>query len=264
MGLLSRASTIFKSKVSKALDSAEDPRETLDYSYEKQLEMLQKVRRGLADIVTSRKSLELQQARIQADLQKLDQDAEAAVRAGRDDLAAQVLARKAEENEQLDNLQKQIDSLKQEEDKMTDSARRLELKIQTFRTQKEVVKAQYSAAEAHVKIGEAATGISEEMTDVSLALQRAQDKTQRMQARAGAIDDLTASGALTDAMDPGATQLDRDLSSARRDAAVQSDLTRLKAKVGQPGNGTGNGSNSSNSNSGPTLGTGTSGGGSIQ
>lgn len=259
MGLLSRASTIFKSKVSKALDNAEDPRDTLDYSYEKQLEMLQKVRRGLADIVTSRKGLELQQARIQADLQKLDQDAEAAVRAGRDDLATQVLARKAEESEQLDGLQKQIDSLKQEEDKMTDSARRLELKIQTFRTQKEVVKAQYSAAEAQVKIGEASTGISEEMTDVSLALERAQDKTQRMQARAGAIDDLTASGALTDALDPtgGQSQLERDLSGARRDAQVKADLERLKAKTGQGGSSQG-------SDAGPQAGTGTDGGGSAQ
>lgn len=254
MGLLSRASTIFKSKVSKALDNAEDPRDTLDYSYEKQLEMLQKVRRGLADIVTARKSLELQQARIEADVQKLDQDAEAAVKAGRDDLASQVLARKAEEAQQLGQLKVQIDSLKQEEDKMTDSARRLELKIQTFRTQKEVVKAQYSAAEAQVKIGESATGISEEMTDVSLALQRAQDKTQRMQARAGAIDDLTASGALTDALDPTGSDLNRELDSAKRDASVRDDLARLKAKLGQGGS----------SDSGPMAGTGTSGGGSVQ
>lgn len=256
MGLLSRASTIFKAKVSKALDNAEDPRETLDYSYEKQLEMLQKVRRGLADIVTSRKTLELQQARIEADLQKLDQDAEAAVRAGRDDLATQILSRKAEEQEQLAGLQKQIESLKQEEDKMTDSARRLELKIQTFRTQKEVVKAQYSAAEAQVKIGEAATGISEEMTDVSLALQRAQEKTQRLQARAGAIDELTASGALTDALDPEASQLDRDLAAARRQAAVEADLARLKAKAGQ---GQGGGASPSDSGTGPNAGTGTNG-----
>ena len=44
MGLWQRASMIFKSKASKALDRAEDPRETLDYSYEKQLQLLQQVR----------------------------------------------------------------------------------------------------------------------------------------------------------------------------------------------------------------------------
>ncbi len=237
MGLLSRASTIFKAKVSKALDSAEDPRETLDYSYEKQLEMLQKVKRGLADIVTARKGLEMQAARIEADVQKLEDDAAAAVRQGRDDLATQALARKAEESGQLADLQKQIAGLKAEEDKMTDNERRLSLKIQTFRTQKEVIKAQYSSAEAQVKIGEATTGISEEMTDVGLALDRAKDKTERMKARASAIDDLTDSGALEDALDAsnGTTNLDRELAKTRQSDQVAADLARLKAQVGGQG-----------------------------
>jgi phage shock protein A len=239
MGLLSRASTIFKAKVSKALDAAEDPRETLDYSYEKQLELLQKVKRGLADIVTSRKGLEMQAARLQADMEKLEADAAAAVRQNRDDLATQALTRKAEEAQQLADLQKQIDGLKAEEDKMADNERRLSLKIQAFRTQKEVIKAQYSSAEAQVKIGEATTGLSEEMTDVGLALDRARDKTERMRARASAIDDLTASGALTDALDPnpGQSQLERDLNATRQQDQVASDLARLKAQAGQGGAG---------------------------
>jgi phage shock protein A len=240
MGLLSRASTIFKAKVSKVLDAAEDPRETLDYSYEKQLELLQKVKRGLADIVTARKGLEMQAARLEADMQKLEEDAAAAVRQGRDDLATQALARKAEEGAQLADLQKQIEGLKQEEEKMADNERRLSLKIQTFRTQKEVIKAQYSSAEAQVKIGEATTGISEEMADVGLALDRARDKTERMKARASAIEDLTASGALTDALDPksGDGDLERQLDATRRQDQVAADLARLKAQVGA-GGGTG-------------------------
>lgn len=237
MGLLSRASTIFKSKVSRVLDAAEDPRETLDYSYEKQLELLQKVKRGLADIVTARKGLEMQSARLEADIEKLEADAAAAVRQGRDDLATQALGRKAEESAQLADLQKQIDGLKGEEAKMVDNERRLSLKIQAFRTQKEVIKAQYSSAEAQVKIGEATTGLSEEMTDVGLALDRAKDKTERMRARASAIDDLTASGALTDALDtnPGQSQLERDLNETRRQDQVAADLARLKAQVGGQG-----------------------------
>lgn len=237
MGLLSRASTIFKSKVSKVLDQAEDPRETLDYSYEKQLELLQKVKRGLADIVTARKGLEMQAARLQADMDRLESDAAAAVRQGRDDLATQALGRKAEEAVQLADLQKQIGGLQGEEEKMVDNERRLSLKIQSFRTQKEVIKAQYSSAEAQVKIGEATTGLSEEMTDVGLALDRARDKTDRMRARASAIDDLTSSGALADALDPnpGQSQLEKDLGETRRNDQVAADLARLKAQVGGQG-----------------------------
>ena len=47
MGMLSRMSTIVKSKINRVLDDAEDPRETLDYSYEKQREMLRNVKRGV-------------------------------------------------------------------------------------------------------------------------------------------------------------------------------------------------------------------------
>jgi phage shock protein A len=53
MSLSKRLALLFKAKASKVLDRAEDPRETLDYSYQKQLEMLQKVRRGLADVAAA-------------------------------------------------------------------------------------------------------------------------------------------------------------------------------------------------------------------
>ena len=73
-----------------------------------------------------------------------------------------------------------------------------------------MIKAQYSAAEAQVRIGEAATGIGEEMADVGLAIQRAKDKTEQMQARAAAVEELTESGALTDYTSQG-DDIDRQL-----------------------------------------------------
>jgi len=70
MSVMKRMSMIFKAKANKALDRAEDPRETLDYSYQRQLEMLQKVRRGVADVATSRKRLELQISQLEREQQK--------------------------------------------------------------------------------------------------------------------------------------------------------------------------------------------------
>ena len=60
MGVMKRVTMVFRAKANKALDRMEDPRETLDYSYQTQLELLQKVRRGVADVATSRKRVELQ------------------------------------------------------------------------------------------------------------------------------------------------------------------------------------------------------------
>ena len=68
MSLMKRISLIFRSKANKALDRAENPGETLDYSYQRQLELLNKVRRGVADVATSRKRVELQVTQLEQGL----------------------------------------------------------------------------------------------------------------------------------------------------------------------------------------------------
>ena len=102
--------------------------------------------------------------------------------------------------------------LEAQQQKLIEGEKTLQAKVEAFRTQKEVIKAQYSAAEAQVRIGEAATGIGEEMADVGLAIQRAKDKTEQMQARANAIDELTAAGALEDFTSSG-DDIDRQLAA---------------------------------------------------
>ena len=189
MGLWKRFTLVFKSKANKALDKAENPAETLDYSYEKQLELLQKVRRGVADVATSRKRVELQMQGLQQQNEKLEKQAKAALAGGREDLAREALTRRSSITTQLTDLSGQLATLQDQEEKMVIASKRLQTKIDSFRTKKETIKAQYSAAEAQTKINEAFSGISEELGDVGMAVQRAEEKTQSMTARAGAIDE---------------------------------------------------------------------------
>jgi phage shock protein A len=232
MSIMKRLSLVFKAKANKALDRAEDPRETLDYSYQKQLELLQKVRRGVADVATSRKRLELQAQQLQQQSDKLEGQGRQALAAGREDLAREALTRRSALQQQLADLNTQHAALQAEEEKLTLASQRLQAKVDAFRTRKETIKATYTAAEAQTKIGEAFSGISEEMGDVGLAVQRAEDKTQAMQARAGAIDELLASGALDDptgtAKDDIAAELDRMASTND----VELELARLKGELG--------------------------------
>ena len=232
MGLMKRFSDVMKAKTSKMLDKAEDPRETLDYSYEKQLEMVQKVRRGLADVATSRKRLELQATQLQASSDKLEQQARAAVGVGKEDLAREALNRRAGIQGQLEGLQQQRDALHAEEDKLTVALQRLQAKVEAFRTRKETIKATYTAAEAQTKIGEAVSGISEEMGDVGLAIQRAEDKTATMQARAGAVDELLASGALDDVTAEPGGDIQAQLDALTAGSSVDAELARMKAELG--------------------------------
>jgi phage shock protein A len=231
-GLVSRASLIAKAKASKLLDRAEDPEETLDYSYEQQLVQIQNVKRGIADLATAKQRLLMQSTSLQAQLTKLDGQAREAVQEGREDLAREALTRKAALQGQLDGLTQQAKQLDGQEEKLIDGEKALQAKVEAFRTQKEVVKAQYSAAEAQVRIGEAATGISEHMADVGLAIQRAQDKTQQMQARAAAVDELTSSGALEDFTAQG-DDLDRQLAQVSQSGQVDDELAKMKAELGQ-------------------------------
>jgi phage shock protein A len=233
MSVMKRMSMIFKSKANKALDRMEDPRETLDYSYQRQLEMLQQVRRGVADVATSRKRLELQINQKEREQQKLNDQAKAALQKGREDLAREALSRRGAVESQLGELRQQFASLQGDEEKLTLASQRLQAKVDSFRTRKETLKATYTAAEAQTKINEAFSGISEEMGDVGLAIQRAEEKTQNMQARAGAIDELLASGALEDYSGPRddiQAELDRMGASG---PGVDLELERLKAEIGE-------------------------------
>jgi phage shock protein A len=230
-GLMSRASLVVKSKVSKMLDRAENPTETLDYSYEKQLELLQNVKRGVADVVTAKKRLQMQADKLEQSVVTLEQQARQALGAGREDLARQALERKSAVQQQLVDLDQQAKGLEQQQEKLIANEKALQAKIEAFRSQKEVIKAQYSAAEASVRIGEAATGIGEQMADTGLAIQRAKDKTEQMQARAAAVDELVESGALED-FTSDKTQLDRELAQIASQSQVDNELAKLKAELG--------------------------------
>ncbi len=232
MGLWQRFTMVFKAKASKALDKAEDPRETLDYSYEKQLELLQQVRRGVADVATSRKRLELQMQGLQQQSDKLEGQAKAALGAGREDLAREALTRRSGLQQQLADLQAQLAGLQAQEEKLVQASQRLQAKVESFRTKKETIKATYSAAEAQTKINEAFSGISEEMGDVGMAIQRAEDKTAQMTARAGAIDELMASGALDDPTGTTKDSLTLELEKLASGTDVDAQLAAMKSQIG--------------------------------
>jgi phage shock protein A len=234
MSMMKRISMIFRAKANRALDAAEDPRETLDYSYTRQREMLVKVKRGVADVATSRKRIELQRNQLQSQSDTLTEQAQKALSMGREDLAREALTRKSALTAQIADLSAQRDQLMGEEEKLSLASRRLEAKVESFRTRKETIKANYTAAEAQTQIGEAFSGISEEMGDVGMAVQRAEDKTQQMQARAGAIDELIASGALDDASSLNrGDDISRELESMSSHADVETELAALKGSSPQ-------------------------------
>jgi phage shock protein A len=231
MGLWQRIKLIFRAKASKAVDRAEDPREMLDYSYERQMELLVEVRRGIADVTTARKRIELQAQQLQRSGDKLEGQAKQALGADREDLARQALARRVTIARELTDLQAQHEQLKGQEERMIESARQLEAKLQAFRSRKETMKANYSAAEARARVNEAAAGISTEMSDLGLAVHRAEDKIAQMEARAGALEELAASGVL-EGTAATSDRIEAELNKAADQTEVELELMRIKGELG--------------------------------
>src|SRR3712207_4782479 len=234
-GMGGRMSTVIKAKISKMLDRAEDPSETLDYSYQRQLESLQNVKKGIADVVTAKKRLQMQSQKLEQSVVKLDTQARQALGQGNEELARVALERKNVAQTELQSLDQQVSELENQQTKLTESEQKLRQKIEAFRTKKEVIKAQYNAAEAQVRISEAATGVGEEMADVGLAMQRASDKTEQMRARADAVAELEAAGTFEDltALGSGQDDIDRQLHELSSGSQVEDELAKMKAELGQ-------------------------------
>ncbi|MEO8973813.1 MAG: PspA/IM30 family protein, partial [Ktedonobacteraceae bacterium] len=227
MGFFSRVSNFFSMKANAALDKAEDPGQVMDYSYSKQLEQLQALKRSIADVVTNEKRLEMMESQVQQQVSKLDQQAMQALQGNREDLARQALQRKETMMQQISGYEQQIEQLKGQEQKLIQMQQTISARVEAFRTQKEMVKSQYTAAQAQVKINEQVTGISQEMGDMNLAMQRAQDKVLTMQARANAMDALVEEGSLGDQglLGSGSNDpLDRELQKMSAQQNVDSQL----------------------------------------
>ncbi|HUX04785.1 MAG TPA: PspA/IM30 family protein [Acidimicrobiales bacterium] len=236
MGLAKRFTTIFKAKSNAALDKLEDPRQTLDLSYEQQLDNLTKVRRAVADVATARKRVEIQAEQLKSQGDKLAAQAKEALAQGNEPLAREALTRREGIAVQLKDLETQHATVVEQEQKLTETSQRLQGEVEAFRTKKETIKATYTAAEASAHVSEAVSGISTSMGDAGAAMQRAQDKVAEMQARSGALDELLASGALTDLTSPR-DDIQAQLDKAGTSTNVDAQLEALKAELGTGGAG---------------------------
>ncbi|MBX5456908.1 MAG: PspA/IM30 family protein [Thermogemmatispora sp.] len=236
MGLLSRLALLLRIRSKAALERAEDPVQVLDYSYQKQVEQLQQLRRAVADVATSERRLELQQAELQRQTERYEQQAFYALRANREDLARLILQRRELLLAQLNSYEQQLGQVRTQKEQLIELEQQLRMRVEAFRSQKEVLKARYSAAQAQARIEEALAGLSTEMTEMRLALERAQEKILTAEARASALHSLLEQGTLDSPLSPplltaGGDPLDRELARLDQDEQIEQQLQLLKQRL---------------------------------
>ena len=232
MGLFSRLLMVFKTKANAALNRAEDPRELVDYAYLQQQELLRKTKQGLIEVATSRVRLKQESQKLRAQVPIIDDQAAKAVTIGREDLARIPLQRKQSALAELQQLEVQTAEIADDERRLTQTEQQLAARIEEFRVRRDSIAARYTAAQAQVRVSEALSGVSGEFADLSMAMGRAVEKTERMQARSSAIGALFEAGSL--ALPAGGTDpVERELLKVTVDDAVEDELSELKARLGR-------------------------------
>lgn len=230
MSIFSRVAEIIHAKTNAVLNGMENTDETLNLSYEKMIDALQEAKRHTADVVAERMSLEQQIAVTQKSMTQSDADAHLALSKGREDLARQSLTVKAAASTKLQSLQAAHEAIQTQESKLGDYCVTMQQRIDAFRTEKEVMKAQNSAATAQIKVTESLTGIGDHMGDAGVALQRAKDRTDHLQAKVAALDSMVATGVLSDPLD-SRTQVKKEMDTLRSGSTVDDELAAMKAAM---------------------------------
>jgi phage shock protein A len=228
--MFNRLRLIFKAKISGLLDRAEDPAEILDYSYQRQVEQLYGMRRGVADLVTAKKHIERQRDRQQDQFLKLHNGARKALELGREDIARQALERQRQVGQELIGLNQQVSELERQQAQMVARERDARARLERFRSRKEVTKAQYAAAKAQLAIAEGVAGLSSQLRDAGLSIQRTMDKVEEMNLRADVIEELESAGTLTP-IGSGEDDIDRQLRAMSSGGSIDAEISRLRGEL---------------------------------
>jgi len=238
MSIARRIAELYEVKMNAALDRAADPRELADYSYVQLQDLLAEVRRGAAEIAAARRRAELRAGDLQQAADRLGEQAEQAVQAGRDDLARQALARRTAMLAEVSRLREHQATLRAEEQAMTAAGRRLQEKIDAFGVQKEAIKAAYTVARARAGIAEVFAGISADVADADVAARRAADQEADLEARMAGLDEpLTPGGPGGAAPRLSDEQLQAQLDRISTRTEVEEELARLRERLAQGGQG---------------------------
>lgn len=232
MSLMSRFTNLVAAKANKFLDAADDPDADLELSYEKMLTSLQETKGHLADVIAEQITLEHQIADHKAAMDRHDNDARIALKAGREDLARAALADKEAEAHKLEPIQTSLDHVRQQAEKLKLYEQKLEAKIEQFRTEKESLKAEHQAADAELKVDQQLAGIGKGLGGVEDTIQHARDKTHAMAAKAEAMERMMDDGTIHDPLDHR-TSNEHDIEKLRDQSDIDDQMAKLRAEMGQ-------------------------------
>jgi phage shock protein A len=219
MSIFSRIRDLLSANINAMLDAAEDPEKMAD-EYLRQLNNeLYEAKTSVAAAMADATKLNTKEAQYLAETEQWSNKAEAALRAGNEELAKAALGRKVHAQKLAQQYTEQSNAQDQQVEQLQQALVQLETRIAEVRAKKELIVAKKNRAQTQEAIQRAARGIG----DLG-----ALDKLDRLEER---VDDRLAKA---DAMAKleGDT-LESKFRDLERDTEVDAELEELKRKLGQ-------------------------------
>ena len=228
MGIWERIVRLVRSMFRRE-ESMEQLTARMDETYREQTRLLQQVRRGVADVATSRKRVEVQLAALRQQQAQLDDEARQAVARGDDAAARSALTREVGLEKAEKDLAERHAALKAQEDQLQLSAQQVEDGVEQFRQRRDTLTARHAVAAARAEINSATTGITAAGSEMGQAMTAAERDARSLEATADAVDELVAEGVVGRAgEDPRAAELRR---FEAEEAEIESRLAAMATPI---------------------------------
>lgn len=218
MSILGRIKDLVSANVNSMLDRAEDP-EKMANEYLRQLtNEVFEVRTGVATAMADEMRLEQRRVSAFGEVEQWQSKAEAALRAGDEELARAALARRAQAQRLAEQYEQQEKAQEEQVDAMQDALVQLETRIAEVKAKKELIIAKKNRAQTQ----EALQRTAQRMGQVS-----AIDKLAQLEER---VDNQLNKAEAMAKLEQGS--LENRFANLQQQTEVDSDLAELKRKLG--------------------------------
>lgn len=227
MSVFRRIFKVGEAKMNKIVDGLEKPELMLEQAIRDKEKQISDVKKSVMSVIATERQTKALLDKDKAEQKNWEQKAEAALKAGKEDLAVKALNRASEHESKAKTLQATWQTQRANVDQLKQEIVKLEEELAEFRRNKDFIIAQSKTAEVKKQIYEAKAKIKNDKS--------ADDLMARMKAKAErASVEADAAQEMADVV--GGDSLEKEfegLGTTSASADVQAKLAAMKSKIGQ-------------------------------
>ena len=227
MSVFRRLFKVGEAAVSKVVDNLEKPELMLEQAIRDKEKQISEVKKSVMSVIATERQTKALLDRERAEQQNWEKKAEAALKAGKEDLAVKALSRAAEHEQKAKTLEATWKQQRANVDQLKQEILKLEDELAEFRRNKDFIIAQSKTAQVKKQIYEAKAKIKSDRTADDL-MARMKAKAERQAFEAEAAQEMADT--------VGGDSLEKEFEGLETAAVpddVQAKLEAMKSKLGQ-------------------------------